>query len=155
MPRKRLELNLKPREKKELERTILQSWKNDPRIVLRCKIILMTEQGIPLQQIADDLSLSKTTVNAWRQVFKKKRIKGLKVRNPVGRPPKKRALISRSIQYRKDKSTYYITETYFNISPVEPKPSVRNLNEAVGDTANKSRPRRNLTASFTASSDLS
>jgi predicted ArsR family transcriptional regulator len=87
MPRKRLKLNLSPLERKELESIIIQTG-NDPRMAQRCRIILMTEEGVPLQEIADRLGLSKATANTWRQIFKKKRIYGLKVRQRVGRPPK-------------------------------------------------------------------
>jgi transposase len=86
MPRKRLVLNLSSCEKNELTSIILKS-QNDLLMVQRCKIILMTEQGVPLQDIADQLRVSKTTANTWRQIFNKKRMSGLKDRKPVGRPP--------------------------------------------------------------------
>ncbi|MHC1698784.1 MAG: helix-turn-helix domain-containing protein [Geobacteraceae bacterium] len=86
MPRKRLKLNLGSFEKKELARMILQS-RDDLRLVQRCKIILLTEKGLSLQEIADQLDLSKTTVNTWRQIFKTKRLPGLKIRKRLGRPP--------------------------------------------------------------------
>jgi transposase len=89
MPRKRLELNISSFEKRELENIIMQS-RDDPQMLQRCKIILLTDQQIPLQEIADLLRLSKTTANTWRQVFKKNRINGLKDRKPVGRPPKEK-----------------------------------------------------------------
>lgn len=66
---------------------ILQSG-DDLQLVQRCKIILLTEKGISLQEIADQLGLSKTTVNTWRQIFKTKRLAGLKIRKRLGRPPK-------------------------------------------------------------------
>lgn len=93
MPRKRLVLNLSTFEKKELNRIILKS-QDDLRMMQRCEIILLTEKGISLLEIAEQLGLSKTTVNTWRQIFKKERMSGLKVRKPLGRPPsakKKRA----------------------------------------------------------------
>jgi transposase len=88
MPRKRLKLNLGSFEKKELARMILQSG-DDLMLVRRCKIILLTEKGISLQEIAGQLGLSKTTVNTWRQIFKTKRLAGLKIRKRLGRPPSK------------------------------------------------------------------
>jgi len=86
MPRKRLVLNLSSFEKKELYSIILKS-QDDLRMVQRCEIILMTEKGFFLQEIAGHLGLSKTTVNTWRQIFKMKRMSGLKVRKRLGRPP--------------------------------------------------------------------
>jgi transposase len=86
MPRKRLVLNLSSFEKKELH-SCIQMSQDDLRMVRRCEIILMTEKGISLQEIAGQLGLSKTTVNTWRQIFKTKRMSGLKARKPVGRPP--------------------------------------------------------------------
>ncbi|RQW83445.1 MAG: helix-turn-helix domain-containing protein [Geobacter sp.] len=86
MPRKRLMLNLSSYEKKELARIILQS-RDDLRMVQHCKIILLTDEGISLQGIADQLGMSKTTVNTWRQIFKTKRLSGLKVRKRLGRRP--------------------------------------------------------------------
>lgn len=86
MPRKKLLLNLSSYEKKELARIILQS-RDDLRMVQHCKIILLTDEGISLQGIADQLGMSKTTVNTWRQIFKTKRLSGLKVRKRLGRRP--------------------------------------------------------------------
>ena len=81
-------MNLGSFEKKELARMILHSG-DDLMLIRRCKIILLTEKGIPLQEIADQLGLSKTTVNTWRQIFKTKRLAGLKIRKRLGRPPSK------------------------------------------------------------------
>jgi DNA-binding CsgD family transcriptional regulator len=85
MSRKRLLLNLSKSEKEELERIILRS-RNDPRMARRCSMILLTEKGLPLQGIAELLGVSKTTVNTWRQIFKKRRLSGIVQRKPVGRP---------------------------------------------------------------------
>lgn len=87
MPRKKLRLNLSTLEKGELERMI-DTVAQDPKISQRCRIILMTDKGVPLQQIADTLGLSKTTVNAWRQIFLGRRIEGLTKRKRPGRPKK-------------------------------------------------------------------
>ncbi len=86
MPRKRLVLNLSSFEKKELI-SIIQKSQDDLRMVQRCEIILLTEKGISLLEIAEQLGLSKTTVNTWRQIFKTERMSGLKVRKRLGRPP--------------------------------------------------------------------
>lgn len=103
MPRKRLKLNLGSSEKKELARMILRSGE-DLMLVLRCKIILLTEKGISLQEIADQLGLSKTTVNTWRQIFKMKRLAGLKIRKRLGRPPsKKKNTVTRHLPAREER----------------------------------------------------
>jgi ATP/maltotriose-dependent transcriptional regulator MalT len=107
MPRTRLKLHLGSFEKKELARMILQS-RDDLRLVQRCKIILLTEKGLSLQEIADQLCLSKTTVNTWRQIFKTKRLSGLKIRKRLGRPPntkKKRA--TRHLPAREERVVFH------------------------------------------------
>lgn len=87
MSRNRLVLNLSWAERQELEALVEEGL--DRRMVLRGKIVLMTEEGIPLKKIADDLGLSKNTVNTWRQNFLVKRLQGLKDRKRTGRPSKK------------------------------------------------------------------
>jgi DNA-binding CsgD family transcriptional regulator len=87
MPRNKLRLNLSKLEKRELE-NLIDNLAEDPKTSQRCRIILMTENGLPLQQIADTLGLSKTTVNAWRQIFLSRRIEGLTKRKRPGRPQK-------------------------------------------------------------------
>lgn len=87
MPRNKLRLNLSTPEKMELERMI-DSLAEDSMTSLRCRIILMTDKGVPLQQIADTLGLSKTTVNTWRQIFLDRRIEGITKRRRPGRPQK-------------------------------------------------------------------
>ena len=88
MSRKRLVLNLSSSEREELE-TIIREENSSKRMVLRCKIILLTEEGVPLQEIADMLGLSKNTVNTWRQIFLVKRIQGLNDKKRKGRQSKK------------------------------------------------------------------
>ena len=88
MSRKRLVLNLSSSERVELE-TIISDETSNKRMVLRCRIILMTEEGVPLQEIADMLGLSKNTVNTWRQIFLVKRIQGLNDKKRKGRQSKK------------------------------------------------------------------
>lgn len=111
MPRKRLVLNLSSFEKKELQSIILKS-QDDVRMLQRCEIILMTEKGISLQEIADQLDLSKTTVNTWRQIFKSKRMSGLKLRKRLGRPPnarKKRVL--KPFPAKEDRVVLHVAES--------------------------------------------
>jgi transposase len=88
MSRKRLVLNLSSSEREELE-TIIREENSSKRMVLRCKIILLTEEGVPLQEIADTLGLSKNTVNTWRQIFLVKRTRGLDDKKRKGRQSKK------------------------------------------------------------------
>lgn len=89
MPRKKLKLNLSPREKRTLE--IMAA---EPEMRRRCSIILLTEAGLSLQGIAEALGLSKTTVNTWRQVFLARRLNGLTDRRRPGRPPKPAGRVS-------------------------------------------------------------
>jgi len=87
MPRKRLKLDISSSERKELE-NIINHENSSKRMVLRCKIILLTENGIPLKEIADNLGLSRATVNTWRQIYLAHGIEGLKVKKRLGRPSK-------------------------------------------------------------------
>ena len=96
-------MNLGSLEKKELASMILQSG-DDLMLVRRCKIILLTEKGISLQEIANQLGLSKTTVNTWRQIFKTKRLAGLKIRKRLGRPPNtKKNRLTRRLSAREER----------------------------------------------------
>lgn len=96
-------MNLGFAEKRELAGMILQAG-DDLRLVRRCEIILLTEKGISLQEIADQLGLSKTTVNTWRQIFKAERLPGLKLRKRLGRPPKtKKKRMTRRLSAREER----------------------------------------------------
>ena len=61
MSRKRLTLKISSSEMKELE-GIINNEDSSKRLVLRCKIILLTENGIPLREIAENLGISVTAV---------------------------------------------------------------------------------------------
>lgn len=112
MPRKRLVLNLSSFEKKELSNIILKS-QNDQRMVQRCNIILLTEKGIPLQEIAEQLGLSRTTVNTWRQIFKTNRMSGLKVRKRLGRPPNaKKKRVTKPFLAMEDRVMLHAADSY-------------------------------------------
>lgn len=87
MSRKPLIFNLSSSDREALE-NIIDHETSDARIVLRSKIILMTEEGIPLQEIANRLGLSKVTVNTCRQNYLSGGIEALKRKKRPGRPSK-------------------------------------------------------------------
>lgn len=72
----------------------------------RCRIILLTDEGLPLQQIAETLGLSKTTVNTWRQIYRARRLDGLVDRRRPGRPPKPAGKIARRPRRVADEATF-------------------------------------------------
>lgn len=105
-------LNLSSLERKELE-SIVKQAPDDLRMVRRCTIILLTENGVPLLEIADRLGVSKTTANTWRQIFKKKRIVGLIARKPLGRPPKlKKKIASGPFRTAEDRPILHAADVY-------------------------------------------
>jgi len=85
MSRRKLVLNLGAEEKKDLT-AIIRAKTSEQRMVERCSIILMTDEGKTLDEIADALNISRATVNLWRQKFLKKRMEGLKDEQRPGRP---------------------------------------------------------------------
>lgn len=87
MPRKPLILKITSSERKELE-DIINNDASSPRLVQRCQIILLTENGVPLKGIAEKLGVSRTTANTWRQIYLAHGIEGLKVKKRLGRPSK-------------------------------------------------------------------
>lgn len=87
MSRKPLIFNLSSSDREALE-NIIDHENSDARIVLRSKIILMTEEGMPLQEIANRLGLSKVTVNTCRQNYLSGGIDALKRKKRPGRPSK-------------------------------------------------------------------
>lgn len=87
MSRKPLVFNLSLSDREKLE-TIIDDETSDTRTVLRCKIILLTEEGIALQEIANLLGLSKVTVNTCRQNYLRGGLDALKSKKRPGRPSK-------------------------------------------------------------------
>lgn len=85
MSRKKLTLNLGLEEKKDLT-AIIRAKTSEQRMVERCRIILMTDDGKTLDEIAGALDISRATVNLWRQKFLTKRMEGLKDKQRPGRP---------------------------------------------------------------------
>jgi len=87
MSRRPLVFNLSPSDREKLV-NIIDDETSDKRIALRCKIILLTEEGTPLQEIADTLGLSKVTVNTCRQNYLRGGLDALKSKKRPGRPSK-------------------------------------------------------------------
>lgn len=85
MSRKKLVLNVTMEEKKDLT-TITKTKTSEQRMVERARIILMTDDGKSLDDIARDLGISRATANLWRQKFLTKRMEGLKDEQRSGRP---------------------------------------------------------------------
>ena len=85
MPRKKLTLNINSEEKRNLT-SIIKDKTSEQRMVERCRIILMTEEGKSLDEISETLATSRVTVNLWRQKFLTKRMEGLKDEQRSGRP---------------------------------------------------------------------
>lgn len=84
------------------ERTALEAWargRNLPyRKVVRAKIITMAAEGILNQDIAEDLGISRPTVQLWRERFLALRLVGLEKDAPrPGRKPKVSAKKIRSV----------------------------------------------------------
>jgi biotin operon repressor len=87
MSRRPLSFNLSAADREMLEH-ISEDESSDSRIALRCKIILLTEDAVPLQEIADRLGLSKVTVNTCRQNYLRGGLDALKSKKRPGRPSK-------------------------------------------------------------------
>lgn len=80
-------------------------------LATRCKIILLTDAGVPMQEIADILELSKTTVNTWRQIYLSQGLEGLKEKRRRGRPSKiAKEILSRHFSGLDDKITLVLKE---------------------------------------------
>src|ERR671918_1455154 len=74
------------------ERAVLSTWSRGRtlpvRLIERAKIVVMAAQGIPSQDIAQALSVSRPTVQLWRERFLALRLEGLKKDAPrPGRIP--------------------------------------------------------------------
>jgi len=83
--KKRVTINLSDAEKKQL-RSIVKSRTAEQRMVTRCKIILMTEEGKTLDEISKKLDISRVTANNWRHRYLPRRMEGLKDEPRSGRP---------------------------------------------------------------------
>lgn len=89
-------IHLTMAEKDELL-TMSRSRKLEKRYVERAEIILFSDQGLSLDEIAAQTHLSKPVVNKWRQRFRKLGIEGLKDAPRSGKPkvitPEQQALV--------------------------------------------------------------
>jgi transposase len=57
------------------------------RDVVRAKIILMSADGLPIEEIASRLDTRREVVWKWRKRFLAERLAGLEERSRRGRPP--------------------------------------------------------------------
>src|SRR5207253_9216705 len=76
----------------EEERAVLRTWTHGRslplRLVQRAQIVAMAAEGIPSQDIAQTLDVSRPTVQLWRERFLALRLEGLKKDAPrPGRIP--------------------------------------------------------------------
>src|SRR6266511_1873009 len=74
------------------ERAVLSTWSRGRslplRLIQRAQIVVMAAQGIPSQDIAQALGVSRPTVQLWRERFLALRLEGLKKDAPrPGRIP--------------------------------------------------------------------
>ena len=103
------------------ERATLDSWvrgRSLPlRLVERAKIVRMAAEGIPSQDIAHGLGVSRPTVQLWRQRFLALRLEGLKKDAPrPGRIPqisakKIQAVIEATLHTTPSNATHWSTRT--------------------------------------------
>ena len=106
MSKRRIIFNTSGSERKKLE-AIAKSKTAEQRMAMRCKIILMTEEGKTLDEIAEKLDISRVTANNWRRRYLLKGVEGLKDVPRSGRPWKfdsveRLKVITHSCQKSKD-----------------------------------------------------
>ena len=106
MSKRRITFNLTNSEKRQLETTV-KSRTAEQRMVVRCKIVLMTEEGKTLNEIAEKLDISRVTANNWRRRYSLNRMEGLKDIHRSGRPwsfdsKERLRVIASSLQNTKD-----------------------------------------------------
>ena len=75
-----------PRERASLEATA-RKYTLPYRDVVRAKIILLSADGLPVEQIALRLNTRREVVWKWRKRFLAERVAGLEERSRRGRPP--------------------------------------------------------------------
>lgn len=75
-----------PRERASLEATA-RKYTLPYRDVVRAKIILLSAEGVPIEEIALRLNTRREVVWKWRKRFLAERVVGLEERSRRGRPP--------------------------------------------------------------------
>src|SRR5207249_9096727 len=103
------------------EQSILDTWargrKIEARLVQRAQIIRMAARGTLSQEIAEELDISRPTVQLWRQRFLALRVAGLEKDAPrPGRlpriaPKKVRAVVEATLQSKPPDATHWSTRT--------------------------------------------
>jgi len=103
------------------EQSILDTWARgrriEARLVQRAQIIRMAARGILSQEIAEELDISRPTVQLWRQRFLALRVAGLEKDAPrPGRlpriaPKKVRAVVEATLQSKPPDATHWSTRT--------------------------------------------
>jgi transposase len=103
------------------ERDTLDLWtrgrKLPQRLVQRARIIQMAADGVPSQEIAQDLKVSRPTVQLWRQRFLALRLPGLEKdaprpgRIPKISPRKIEAVVNATLHERPENATHWSTRT--------------------------------------------
>ena len=78
-------IRITPEERDELL-TMSRSRKLEKRYVERAEIILLSDQGLVMEEIIEQIGLSRPVVNKWRQRFRQHGIKGLKDAPRSGKP---------------------------------------------------------------------
>lgn len=82
---------------KEQLLTMSRSLKLEKRYVERAEVILLSEKGLPMNDIVEKTGLSKPVVNKWRQRFRQYGIDGLKDAPRSGKPrtitPEQQAMV--------------------------------------------------------------
>jgi transposase len=68
-------------------RVLIRAGTTEQRTVIRAKVVLRAASGTPNEAIADELSISPTTVLLWRRRFESERLAGLGDASRSGRPP--------------------------------------------------------------------
>ncbi len=85
MARKAPQIDCSQKELRELKR-IISARKSEQQLVFRAKIILLSREGLPNNEIAKKLKADVNIVGKWRRRFKKKGLEGLIDAPRSGRP---------------------------------------------------------------------
>ncbi len=72
----------------EILERVIRSPKTPQSLACRARIILLSSSGLTVDEVADQLQISRYTVYRWRKRFKKLRIKGLQDLPRSGQPKK-------------------------------------------------------------------